>query len=171
MDSKKLFLLGMMGTGKSYWAQRLADKTGMDWIDLDQEIEKNTAMTISEIFSSCGETYFREREKETLHQLTAYDDLIIATGGGTPCFYDNMQWMNDHGITIWIDEDIETLAARLKKEKEHRPLIRDLSDEALHDFLAEKLNQRAPYYAAAQYHLHGNTISDSSFAEILTKHE
>lgn len=171
MTDKKIFLLGMMGTGKTYWSQRLSKMTGLDWIDLDQEIEKITSLSIKEIFSSQGEPYFREKEREALHMLSGYPRLIIATGGGTPCFYDNMEWMNNHGITIWIDEDVDTLVGRLQKEKAHRPLIRHLSDEGLHDFLDEKLRQRAPYYGRAHHHLRGDSISDSSFAEILRKHE
>src|SRR5438105_2584493 len=114
----KLFLLGIMGSGKSYWAQRIAEKTNRDWMDLDQQIEKDTSMTISEIFAAHDENYFREKERDALQELSEFDNLIIATGGGAPCFHNNMQWMNEHGTTIWIDEPIDILAERLKKEKE-----------------------------------------------------
>jgi shikimate kinase len=157
----------MMGSGKSYWAQRIAEKENMDWMDLDQEIEKETSLSIKEIFAGYGEEYFREKEREALHKLSGYDNIIIATGGGTPCFHNNMKWMNEHGVTIFIDEDVNVLADRLKKEKSHRPLIKDLSDEELHNFLSDKLKERARYYLQAQYHLKGNKISDVSFAEIL----
>ena len=157
----------MMGSGKSYWAQIIAEKENIDWMDLDQEIEKETSLSIKEIFAAYGEEYFREKEKDALHKLTNYTNIIIATGGGTPCFHENMQWMNEHGVTIFIDEDVETLGERLKKEKAHRPLIKDLSDEELHDFLSNKLKERLPFYSQAQHHLQGNKISDLSFAEIL----
>jgi len=163
----RIFLLGMMGSGKSYWAQRIAEKENMDWMDLDQEIEKETSLSIKEIFAVYGEEYFREKERDALHQLSNYKNIIIATGGGTPCFHNNMQWMNEHGITIFIDEDVNVLIERLKKEKAHRPLIKDLSDEELHNFLSNKLKERYPFYSQAQYHLKGNNISDLSFAEIL----
>ena len=97
--------------------------------------------------------------------------FVLATGGGTPCFHENMQWMNKHGVTIWIDEPIEVLAERLIKEKDHRPLIKSLSDDELHNFLSKKLTERTPFYSQATYHLKGNKISDRSFAEILQKHE
>ncbi len=167
----RIFLLGMMGSGKSHWAQRIAEKTNMDWMDLDQQIEKDTSMTIKEIFAANGEEYFRGKEKDALHELSAYDNIIIATGGGTPCFHNNMQWMNEHGITIWIDEPVDVLAERLKKEKEQRPLIKDLSDEDLHEFLSRKLAERSPFYLQAQHHLKGSNISEHSFAEILKSHE
>ena len=157
----------MMGSGKSYWAQRIAKKENMNWMDLDQEIEKETSLRIKEIFAGYGEEYFREKERDALRNLSNYKNIIIATGGGTPCFHNNIQWMNDHGITIFIDEDVEILTERLKKEKAHRPLIKDLSDAELHNFLSEKLQNRYPFYSRAQYHLKGNKISALSFAEIL----
>jgi len=161
----------MMGSGKSYWAQRIAEITKMDWIDLDQQIEKDTSMTIREIFAANGENFFREKERDALQELSKYDNIIIATGGGTPCFHNNMQRMNERGITIWIDEPINILAERLKKEKEHRPLIKDLSDEELHEFLSRKLAERSPFYLQAQHHLQDGNISEHSFAEILKLHE
>lgn len=166
----RIFLIGMMGTGKSYWAQRIADAKNMDWTDLDAQIEKDVLMTIKEIFASEGETYFRDKEKEVLHKMENFTNVIIATGGGTPCFHDNMKWMNDHGITIWIDEPIEILAERLKKEKAHRPLIKDLSDEELLHFLSIKLSERSKFYDQCQHHLQGNNISDRSFAKIIQQH-
>lgn len=160
----------MMGTGKSYWAQELADAHNMNWIDLDAQIEKEALMTIKEIFETQGEAYFRDKEKEVLHNLSSFENIVIATGGGTPCFHNNMQWMNEHGITIWIDEPVETLAERLKKEKAHRPLIKDLSDDELIHFLSIKLSERSKFYSQCQHHLQGPNISERSFAEILQQH-
>ena len=160
----------MMGTGKSYWAQRIAASKNIDWIDLDAQVEKDTSMTIKEIFETNGETYFRNKEKEVLHKLAAHKKIIIATGGGTPCFHDNIQWMNKHGITVWIDESVEVLAERLKKEKAHRPLIKDLSDEELLHFLSIKLSERSKFYNQSQHHLQAGSISDHSFAKILQHH-
>jgi shikimate kinase len=157
----------MMGSGKSFWAQRLSAKMNIDWMDLDQQIEKTTSLSIKEIFAAYGEEYFREKEKDALHELSNFNDLIIAVGGGTPCFYDNMKWMNEHGITIWIDEPVEILAERLKKEKAHRPLIKDLSDEELFSFLSQKSAERSTYYSRSKFHLKENKISESSFAKIL----
>jgi shikimate kinase len=160
----------MMGTGKSYWAQKISDSHNMEWVDLDAQIEKDTSMTIKEIFETQGEVYFRSKETEVLHKMTEFGNIVIATGGGTPCFHDNMKWMNDHGITIWIDEPIETLAERLKKEKAHRPLIKDLNDEELLHFLSIKLSERSKFYNQCQHHLQGNNISDRSFAKIIQQH-
>jgi shikimate kinase len=160
-----------MGSGKSFQAQRLAAKMNIDWMDLDQQVEKATSLSIKEIFAAYGEEYFREKERDALHELSNYNDLVIAVGGGTPCFYDNMLWMNEHGITIWIDEAVEVLSERLKREKVHRPLIKDLSDEELSGFLSGKLAERLTYYSQSQFHLKGDQISDSSFAKILRTNE
>jgi shikimate kinase len=166
-----VFLIGMMGTGKSFWAQRLSDEFQIDWVDLDSQIEKAAEMTIREIFETKGEEYFRKKERDVLQQLSSFDHLIIATGGGTPCFYNNMQWMNKNGVTIWIDESIDVLMERLKKGKAHRPLIKHLSDEEMYDFLSKKLEERRQFYSLAQYHLTGEQISQRSFAEIIKDHE
>lgn len=160
----------MMGTGKSYWAQKIADTYNMEWTDLDAQIEKDTSMTIKEIFATEGESFFREKEKEMLHKMTDFANIIIATGGGTPCFHDNMQWMNNNGITIWIDEPVEVLAQRLTKEKAHRPLIKDLNDEELLHFLAIKLSKRSKFYSQCRHHLQAGNISAHSFAEIIEQH-
>jgi len=170
-DGGCLFLIGMMGSGKSYWAQKISAAHNIDWVDLDAEIENKTMLTIREIFETEGEEWFRKKEQEVLHQLSGIKNLVIATGGGAPCFHGNMEWMNKHGITIWIDETVEVLAERLKKEKDHRPLIKSLSDDELHNFLTKKLAERTPYYSQATHRLQLNKIALSSFAEILQQHE
>jgi shikimate kinase len=166
----KLFLIGMMGSGKSYWAQLLSAQYKIDWMDLDAEIEKESMMAIKEIFETEGEASFRKKEEKALHNLSKLKNIIVATGGGTPCFYNNMQWMNEHGITIWIDEPIDNLVKRLKPEKTHRPLIKNLSDDELHSFLEKKLNERKYFYSQAQHHLTGNNISELSFEKIIQQH-
>lgn len=166
-----IFLLGMMGAGKTYWAQRLSEQSGRDWIDLDAQVEKAAGMTVREIFESRGEDYFRKKEREVLQQLSSLGNLIIAAGGGTPCFFENMQWMNKNGVTVWIDPPVNILVERLKKGKAHRPLIRYMSDDEIKDFLSEKLEDRKPFYSLAQYHLQDEKISLHSFAQILGNNE
>lgn len=156
----------MMGSGKSFWAQKISSKYKIDWMDLDAEIEKETMLSINEIFEIEGEDFFREKEMKALHNLAHRKNIIIATGGGTPCFHDNMQWMNEHGITVWIDEPIEILIERLRLEKNNRPLIKNLSDEEMKTFLAGKLKERTDIYSQSTYHLQGKNISKKSFEEI-----
>lgn len=165
-----MFLIGMMGTGKTYWCKKLAKKLKVGGYDLDFLIESHEERTIAEIFAEEGEAYFRRAESRILHWFKEKKSFVVATGGGTPCFHENMQWMNEQGITIWIDEPVEVLVARLQPEKEHRPLIKDLSDAELKQFLTDKLVQRYPFYHRATYHLQGNAISDAGFAKILKQH-
>lgn len=164
-----IFLIGMMGSGKSYWTKRLAKKLGCGGYDLDYLVETNEEKTIAEIFEQDGEAYFRKSEAKILRWFAEKKTFVLATGGGTPCFHDNMAWMNKHGLTVWLDEPVEVLAQRLTPEKSHRPLLKDLSDGQLHDFLTAKREERVPFYAQAQYHLKGN-ITDSNFTKILQQH-
>ena len=160
----------MMGSGKSFWGNVLAANYPLAFYDLDDVIENEERKTISEIFKHHSEKYFRELERDCLRKFGNKENFILATGGGTPCFHNNMEWMNNNGITIFIDEPIEILVKRLMPEKAQRPLIKDLSDDELHHFLSKKYSERLPFYSQAQYHLHGNKISEKSFLEILETH-
>jgi shikimate kinase len=162
----KIFLIGMMGSGKSYWAQQLSAHLHTDWMDLDAEIEKEGMKTNAEIFETQGEAGFRQKERAALHQLAGIANIIIATGGGTPCFHNNMDWMNAQGTTIWLDEPVHTLAARLLPEKDHRPLIKHLDEQSLQTFLEKKREERMPFYRQAHYRLQSNDLSLDKLADI-----
>ncbi len=166
VNHHKYFLIGLMASGKTYWAQRLAALLEMDWIDLDQQIEKATGMSVREIFKTEGEEFFRAKERDTLRQLSSVNNLIVACGGGTPCFHNNMQWMNDNGITIWLHPEVDEMVTRLKRGKNKRPLISHLEDEELKNFVVNKLKEREPFYLQAQHHLHGNNISLATFTQL-----
>lgn len=166
----KIFLIGMMGSGKSYWVKKLSKQLKVGGYDLDSLIESVEDKTIAEIFAEDGEAYFRKTESDVLRWFAEKKSFVLATGGGTPCFNSNMQWMNKHGITIWIDEPVETLVERLQPEKAHRPLIKDLSDKKLHEYLTAKLAERQTFYSQATYHLKGREVTDRSFAEIIQQH-
>ena len=163
----KIFLIGMMGSGKSFWTKKLSKKIKSGGYDLDFLIESHEEKTIAEIFAEDSEDYFRRSEAKILRWFGEKKTFVLATGGGTPCFHDNMDWMNKNGITIWIDESIDQLIERLKPEKAHRPLIQKLSDEELHSFLTAKLVERFPFYQRATYRLQGKDISDAGFAKII----
>ena len=163
----KIFLIGIMGSGKTYWAQRLAEHLNMDWIDLDQQIEKVTDMPVRDIFATEGEEYFRLKEKDTLRQFAGIHNIIISTGGGTPCFHHNMEWMNDNGITIWLNVDSGVLAERLKRKKYKRPLISQLDDEEIQEYIEVKVKEREPFYSLAKYQVTGSEITLEDFSKIL----
>ena len=162
-----IFLVGMMGSGKSYWAQQMAAATNLNWMDLDAEIEKETSITIKEIFETDGEAAFRLLEQKALHTTTLHNNIIIATGGGTPCFFDNMNWMNAHGTTIFINEPVNILVQRLQNEKAKRPLISNSDNEALHQSLTETLISRMDFYNKAQHTLVGSQVSVADFIALI----
>ncbi|MFN3793890.1 MAG: shikimate kinase [Chitinophagaceae bacterium] len=166
----KVFLIGLMGSGKSYWATQLAKKLKTGGYDLDSLIENLEDKTVAELFDEDGEEYFRKTEAKLLRWFGEKKSFVLATGGGTPCFNDNMAWMNKQGITIWLDESIDVLVERLLPEKAHRPLIRDLSDAGLKDFLIAKRTERAAFYGQAIHHLTGKDISLKALQQIIQSH-
>ena len=165
----KIFLIGLMGSGKSYWTKQLAKKYKTGGYDLDYLIEVKEEKTIAEIFTEDGEDYFRKTESTVLKWFDQKKTYVLATGGGAPCFFDNMDWMNKQGITIWLDEPLPVIAARLAPEKAHRPLIAKLSDSELLAFLEKQRAERFPFYSAAQIHLQDETITSDSFKKALAK--
>jgi shikimate kinase len=166
----RVFLIGMMGTGKTYWAEKLKKKLKVPAYDLDNLVETMNEKTIAEIFEEDGEDWFRKEEAKMLRLFKEKKHFILSCGGGTPCFNDNMQWMNKHGITIWIDEPINVLTERLIGEKEHRPLIKKLVKGELAPFLANKLEERRPFYLQSTYRLNGENISEKSLINIIKEH-
>ncbi len=160
----------MMGSGKSYWKQLLAKQLKTGGYDLDFIIESQEERSISEIFKEDGEAYFRKTEAKLLRWFGEKKSFVLATGGGTPCFHENMEWMNQEGITIWLDESIDDLVQRLIPEKDHRPLISHLDKEGIHAFLSQKYTERLPFYAKAKHQLQGNEISLNSFKKIIKQY-
>ena len=139
-----------MGSGKSYWGRKLSEKLNLPFFDLDEQVVSHEEKSVSEIFSTHGEEYFRLQEKNTLNLLTvSHDSFIIATGGGTPCYFNNIEYMNNSGTTVWINTSPDELFKRLIKEKPKRPLISELSDEQLHTFILKKYSDRRIYYEQA----------------------
>lgn len=145
----RLFLLGFMGCGKSYSGKRLAEGFGINFLDLDEYLEAKEGRTIREIFEAEGEDYFRIKEKECLQDMAKKESTIISVGGGTPCFFDNMEWMNQHGVTIFLETPVEVLAKRLMQAMENRPLLKGFSKKELTEFIENKLKERNPFYHQA----------------------
>jgi shikimate kinase len=168
-EGTRLFLVGLMGSGKSHWGKKLGKKLKTGAYDLDYLVETNEEKTIAEIFAEDGEEYFRKSEAKILRWFAQKKSFVLSTGGGTPCFHDNMSWMNKHGLTIWLDEPMDVLVERLRPERSHRPLIKNLEGDQLREFLVAKREERVPFYSQAKYHLTGN-ITDSNFAKILEQH-
>jgi shikimate kinase len=150
---ESIYLVGMMGAGKSYWATQIALALDLPFIDLDASIETITGLSVSDIFSKHGEQYFRKQEREALLQTSTHKPVIVATGGGTPCFYENMQWMKKNGITIWLDSTIPTMIKRLQKDNSVRPLLKDVAPEKFATYLESILEARLPFYSQSMIRL------------------
>lgn len=140
-----------MGSGKTTWGKKLARTAGHRFIDLDHLIVDTIQMDIPHFFKTQGESEFRRLEAETLRSISAEEPTIVATGGGTPCFHNNMDWMNAHGRTIYFKLSPEELWQRLNKPKHinSRPALQGLTGNELLAFITEKLDIREPYYAQA----------------------
>lgn len=151
-----IYLLGPMGSGKSRLGKGLAAKLGMPLIDLDHCIEKITARTIKEIFETDGEDYFRQFERECLHKLVQQPPSVVSLGGGTPCFFDNMEVIKATGRSIYLQTPISILVARLAKGKTIRPLVSGKSNEDIQAFLQNQLREREQYYLQADIIVHNN---------------
>jgi shikimate kinase len=132
----------------------LSEKLRLPFFDLDEQIEQQEGKTVLELFSQKGEEHFRLLEKDFLHIITeSHDSFIMACGGGTPCYYNNLDYMKQAGTVVWINTPLEKLYERLRKEKEYRPLIKDLADEKLYSFILKKFADRKIYYDQADVHI------------------
>lgn len=147
--TQNIYLLGFMGCGKSYIGKGLAQKLGWEFLDMDDFLEANEGMTISQIFAEGGEKLFRELERNYLHATYDFNQTVIATGGGAPCFFDNIDWMNANGQTIYLNAPVEVLVNRLKKETAHRPLLAGKTNKELTQFITNKLAERNIFYKQA----------------------
>ena len=140
-----------MTSGKSTVGGILAQKLGFDFVDLDDWIEADTKLSITNYFKKFGEDTFRLREKEILEKSLHLIKYVIATGGGTPCFFDNIKMINEKAISIYIKVPPETIFGRLKKEKASRPLVAKLSESKLKDYVFKNLEERTPFYEQATH--------------------
>lgn len=152
----KFFLIGFMGAGKSLIGQLLATRLELDFMDMDIVLEAKEGMSIQEIFSKKGEEHFRRLEAQSLRELDGQSNVIIATGGGMPCYFNNMEWMNEHGITIFLDVSVEELNFRLSNDFGKRPLLSGKSTTELKEFIKDKLDKRGEFYHQAQFICHAD---------------
>lgn len=145
----KIFLVGFMGCGKSTKAKQLANRLACTVIDLDAVIVAEQGKTIAEYFAEHSEAVFRELESKTLKNYDYPETCVVATGGGLPCFFDNMEWMNANGRTIYLQMTPSQLVSRLHN-REKRPLLKGMDDEQLLAFIEMKLTERNAFYMQAQ---------------------
>ena len=164
-----MFLVGMPGSGKSTLGKELGLKLDLPFFDLDEIIELEERMTVPEIFGKRGEDYFRKLEKETLEKVSeSHQSFVLATGGGTPCFFQNMQFMKANGKVVFIDVPVKELAQRLLNDGvEKRPLLKKMSSaEQLEDYLVNTLQKRLEFYDKAHLVCGENSLGDDLLNEI-----
>ena len=156
-----IFLVGYMVCGKSTIGRALARRLGKPLLDMDALIEEHCGKRVGEIFETLGEDGFRRMERDTLAEvISSYDDAVVATGGGTPCFFDNMEAMNRAGRTIYFQMSAEKLAVRLEHGRAKRPLLRDKSEDELVEYIRENIRRREPFYSQARLVIGCDGVSD-----------
>ncbi|HEY8782609.1 MAG TPA: shikimate kinase [Mucilaginibacter sp.] len=162
-----IFLIGFMGCGKTTLGRKLASRLGYEFMDLDHIFEAQADMTIAEYFSKYGEDAFRKLESEVLKQTKYPANAVVSTGGGLPCFFDNMDWMNAHGKTVYIKLSAKTLADRLENEKDKRPVLLEHKGDDLVAFIASKLEERDKFYIQASVIADGLSLTTEKVRELL----
>lgn len=138
-----------MGAGKTTVGKQLASRMELSFVDLDLHIEARYHKSVRELFAERGEDAFRDIERKMLHEVAEFEDVLISTGGGSPCFFDNMAFMNRVGKTVYLKVSVEELAKRLELCKQTRPVLQNRSGESLYRFIDENIRKREPYYNQA----------------------
>ena len=150
---RRIILIGYMGAGKTTVGRQLAVNLGLQFYDLDWYIEMMYHTRVADIFAKRGEEGFREIERNMLHEVAEFENVVLSCGGGTPCFFDNMDYMNSLGDTVYLQARPEVLAMHLKMGKVERPLIKGKSEEELLQYIRQSLQKREPFYTKAKYTL------------------
>ena len=168
----RIFLTGYMGCGKSTIGRKVAALMGINFIDLDKYIEERYFKSVPDIFAQEGEVAFRLKERQALQEVSEFEEIVVGTGGGAPCFFDNMHLMNQAGITIYLAPDNETLACRLLRSKTERPLIAGKSQEELRSFIQQSLEKRAPFYEQSKIIIRGkNDVLPQEVLQLIQDYE
>jgi shikimate kinase len=166
-----IFLIGYAGSGKSSMGKRLARRLGLRLIDTDKVVEQNEGASVADIFYFGGESYFRSAERRAVEQVvTENEECIIATGGGLPVWEDNMEWLNSHGVTIYLKREAESILRRLSAYgREKRPMFRGKSDKELLAFMKQQMGEREVFYCRAHHTVDCSAISDDEVENCVVK--
>jgi len=165
----KIVLIGYMASGKSTLGKAISEAWGLKSLDLDQLIAEQEGESISEIIFNKGELYFRKKERALLEILLEGDNFVLACGGGTPCYYDNMRLINTKAVSFYLKQTIPTLYDRLQIDRQERPLLAHLKDEDLKEYVAKHLFERSRYYEEAIFTLDSKQIGARSYLDEMNK--
>ena len=157
---KRIILIGYMGAGKTTVGKALSKELNIPFYDLDWYIESRRRKTVPQLFAEVGEAGFREIERSMLHEVAEFEDVIISCGGGTPCFFDNMAYMNQQGQVVYLQASPDVLYNHLKMGKTERPLLKNKTPEEMQVFIAEQLEKREPYYSKAKHTLNVDLLEN-----------
>lgn len=163
----RIYLVGFMGSGKSHWGKLWATAGHWPFYDLDAMIEADVQKSIEQIFEQDGEPYFRMKETVALHSTLAFEKAIISCGGGTACFHDNMDWMNHHGMTVYLSASPQMLLDNIMKEGNNRPLLKKINPAELLFFIQQKLEERLPFYHRSTLTLHAEDLNGQSLQQLM----
>ncbi|KGI60342.1 shikimate kinase [Prevotella sp. DNF00663] len=166
---KRIIIIGYMGAGKTTVGKALAQELGLPFYDLDWYIESRMHKTVKQIFDEQGEDGFRRIERNMLHEIAEFEDVVISCGGGTPCFYDNIDYMNRQGETVYLKATPEVLYGHLKMGRSVRPLLLNKTPEEVEAFIHEQLAYREPFYAQAKHTLDVNLLDNFEKIKISVK--
>lgn len=164
-----IFLVGFMGCGKTTLGRKLANRLGYEFYDLDELLEEQVGISIADYFSEHGEASFRELESRVLKQTPYLANAIVSTGGGLPCFFDNMDWMNKAGHTFYVKLSPKTLADRLEHGKANRPVLQGKHGDDLVAFIEEKLTERDVFYTRATFVVDGLGLTADKAEQIISQ--
>lgn len=157
---RRIIIIGYMGAGKTTVGRALAAELGIEFYDLDWYIESRMRKTVKQLFDEVGEEGFRKIEHNMLHEVAEFENVVISCGGGTPCFFDNMAYMNLQGDTVYLKASPEILYKHLKMGKSVRPLLLNKTPEEVQVFITEQLANREPYYSRAKYTVNVNLVDN-----------
>ncbi|HAX92601.1 MAG TPA: shikimate kinase [Bacteroidales bacterium] len=146
----RIFLVGFMGSGKTTAGRKLASRLGWSFIDLDELIERDNGMSVAKIFAERGEEWFRTVESNALREIGNNRNTVISTGGGTPCFFGNMEFMLKNGLTVYLKMTPEKLNRRLSRSTAGRPLLKNIGKKELPGYISALLNERELWYSRAE---------------------
>ena len=167
---RRIILIGYMGSGKTTVGKALSKETGMMFYDLDWYIESRMRKSVSQIFAEKGEEKFRQMEYNMLHEVAEFEDVIISCGGGTPCFFDNMDYLNQQGDVVYLKATPETLYKHLLMAKVERPLLKGKNPDELIAYITEHLKEREPFYEKARYTLDVTVLDDFDKIKVSVAH-
>lgn len=165
----RIFLIGYMCSGKTTVGRKLANRLGLEFVDMDDYFEEKYKLSIMDFFDKYDEKLFRDFERKNLLELVKAENLVVSTGGGTPCFFDNLQLMKENGVVIYLQMQPKSLLHRIENSKKPRPLLEKAAHGNLQKFVSDQLTEREVSYLLADHVIKGENVDVNDICKILNK--